>query len=298
MSILQVKNISKKIGKKEILKDITFEINKGDILAFIGPNGSGKTTTIKCILGLQKINTGEVIINGYDIRKDYIKAIEKVGCIVESLDVYMYLSGLENLKIQAAYYKNIKEEEITRVVKLVGLENKIYEKVCHYSLGMRQRLGIAIALINYPNLLILDEPTNGLDPKGIKDLRELLLKLAKQGTGILISSHNLSDLESLCTRVCILSNGRVIENVSISEIKQVNKNKYIIKTNNSDLIKNMLSEEDKILDKNYIEVIKEEEELAQFIKELVLKKAKIYEVKKEVLSLEEAFIKKAGDNIE
>ena len=179
MSILQVTNLCKKIGKKEILKNVSFAIEKGDILAFIGANGAGKTTTIKCILGLQKMDSGTITINGYDIKKDFVKAISSVGAIVESPDVYQYLTGMENLEMQASFYKDTNFEDIMRVVRLVGLENRIYDKVSKYSLGMKQRLGIAISLINNPDLLILDEPTNGLDPEGIKELRELLLKLAK-----------------------------------------------------------------------------------------------------------------------
>ena len=237
MSILKVKDLNKKFGKKEVLKSVSFEINEGDILAFIGPNGAGKTTTIKCILGLQRLTKGSITINGYDIKKNFVKAIEKTGCIVESPDVYMYLTGYENLKLQASLYANIKEDSLTNIIRLVGLENRIYDKVSKYSLGMRQRLGIAISLVNSPNLLILDEPTNGLDPEGIKELRELLLKLSKRGMGILISSHNLSELESFCNKVCIISKGEIIEENSISKIKEIDENKYIIKVNDTKKIK-------------------------------------------------------------
>lgn len=294
MGILKVENLSKKFGKKEVLKNVSFEVNKGDILAFIGPNGAGKTTTIKCILGLQKLTDGKIFINGNDIKKNFVKAIDKVGCIVESPDVYMYLTGYDNLELQASLYKDIKEEEIIRVIKLVGLENRIHDKVSKYSLGMRQRLGIAMALINYPNLLILDEPTNGLDPEGIKDLRELLIKLARGGMGILISSHNLSELESFCNKVCIISKGEIIEENTISEIKKIDENKYTLKINDTSKIKNLLNDDDKIIDDNYFVVIKDENDIANFIKELVNNEIDIYEVKKENLSLEEAFINKAG----
>ena len=294
MSILKVTNLNKKFGNKEVLKDVSFEINEGDILAFIGPNGAGKTTTIKCILGLQRLTKGSITINGYDIKKNFVKAIEKTGCIVESPDVYMYLTGYENLKLQASLYANIKEDSLTNIIRLVGLENRIYDKVSKYSLGMRQRLGIAISLVNNPNLLILDEPTNGLDPEGIKELRELLLKLSKRGMGILISSHNLSELESFCNKVCIISKGEIIEENSISKIKEVDENKYIIKLNDTKKTKKLLNSNDKIVDDNYIEVIKDEKEIAEFIKVLVNNNLDIYEVKKEVLTLEEAFINRAG----
>ncbi len=294
MSILKVKDLNKKFGKKEVLKSVSFEINEGDILAFIGPNGAGKTTTIKCILGLQRLTKGSITINGYDIKKNFVKAIEKTGCIVESPDVYMYLTGYENLKLQASLYANIKEDSLTNIIRLVGLENRIYDKVSKYSLGMRQRLGIAISLVNSPNLLILDEPTNGLDPEGIKELRELLLKLSKRGMGILISSHNLSELESFCNKVCIISKGEIIEENSISKIKEIDENKYIIKVNDTKKIKKLLNSNDKIIDDNYIEVIKDEKEIAEFIKILVNNNIDIYEVKKEVLTLEEAFMNRAG----
>jgi len=294
MSILKVTNLNKKFGNKEVLKDVSFEINEGDILAFIGPNGAGKTTTIKCILGLQRLTKGSITINGYDIKKNFVKAIEKTGCIVESPDVYMYLTGYENLKLQASLYANIKEDSLTNIIRLVGLENRIYDKVSKYSLGMRQRLGIAISLVNSPNLLILDEPTNGLDPEGIKELRELLLKLSKRGMGILISSHNLSELESFCNKVCIISKGEIIEENSISKIKEIDENKYIIKVNDTKKIKKLLNSNDKIIDDNYIEVIKDEKEIAEFIKILVNNNIDIYEVKKEVLTLEEAFMNRAG----
>lgn len=294
MSILKVTNLNKKFGKKEVLKDVSFEIDKKDILAFIGSNGAGKTTTIKCILGLQRLTKGSITINGYDIKKNFVKAIEKVGCIVESPDVYMYLTGYENLKLQASLYPNIREESLINIIRLVGLENRIDDKVSKYSLGMRQRLGIAMSLVNNPNLLILDEPTNGLDPEGIKDLRELLFKLSKNGMGILISSHNLSELESFCNKVCIISKGEILEENTISKIKEVDENKYIIKVNDTKKVQKLLNNNDKIIDNNHIEVIKDEKDIAEFIKVLVNKNIDVYEVKKEVLTLEEAFINRAG----
>lgn len=294
MNILKVQNLCKKIGKKEILKDVSFSVEEGDILAFIGANGAGKTTTIKCILGLQNMSKGTVTINGFDIKKDFVKAITSVGCIVESPDVYMYLTGYENLKMQASYYKNITEEDIWHVINLVGLDNRIDEAVSKYSLGMRQRLGIAISLINNPKLLILDEPTNGLDPEGIKDLRELLLSLASKGMGIVISSHNLSELESFCNKVCIISKGEIIEETTIEKIKEVDENKYILKIDDTKRVKSLIQASDRIIDDNFLEVIKDECDIAKFIKLLVNHNISIYEVKKENLSLEEAFMSKAG----
>lgn len=288
--ILECQNLCKSFGKKQILKDVSFEIDEKDILAFIGPNGSGKTTTIKLILGLQNIDSGSVKINGYDVEKDFVKSIEKVGAIVENPDTYMYLSGWQNLKLVANLYKGVTDDDLKTIVKTVGLENRIHDKVSKYSLGMRQRLGIDRALINKPNLLVLDEPTNGLDPEGIKDLRILLKRLAKEGMGVLISSHNLAELESFCNKVLIIDNGVILEKSEVKKFKD-NNNKYLFKVDNTKNIK---------LDGMY-EVTKttfcingEKESIASIIKTLVNEDIKIYEVTLTELTLEEAFLKKTG----
>ena len=238
--VLKCDNINKVIKKKQILNNVSFELNEGEILGFIGPNGAGKTTTIKLILGLQSITSGMVKINGYDVQKDFVHAIERVGAIVENPDFYMYLSGRKNLELVANMYKGVTKERIDEVVKLVGLENRINDKVSKYSLGMRQRLGIAQAIINKPNLLVLDEPTNGLDPEGIKELREFLVKLSKEeNMAIFISSHNLAELESFCNKICIIKNGEIIENSSIEELKSEKidkKNIYTVEINDTKLL--------------------------------------------------------------
>ena len=288
--LLECQDLCKSFGKKQILKNVSFELDEGDILAFIGPNGSGKTTTIKLILGLQGIDKGSVNINSFDIKKDFVKAIEKVGAIVENPDTYMYLSGWDNLKLTANMYKNISDEAIKDIVKLVDLETRIHDKVSKYSLGMRQRLGIARALINKPNILILDEPTNGLDPEGIKDLRNLLKKLAKEGMGILISSHNLAELESFCNKVLIIDNGTIIETSEVKEFKN-NDNKYVF----------TVSSTEKLDIEGIYEISKtkfsfngDKESIAKIVKKLVKENIDVYEVKMQELTLEEAFLKNTG----
>ena len=239
-TILKCENLCKHFGKKQILDRVSLEVKQGDILGFIGPNGAGKTTTIKLILGLQSIDSGTVKINGYDIQKDFEKAIEKVGTIVENPDLYMYLSGYDNLKLIANLYKNVDKKRIDEVVKLVKLKQRIKDKVSKYSLGMRQRLGIAQALLHKPNLLILDEPTNGLDPEGIKELRDLIKDLAeKENMAIVISSHNLAELESFCNKVTIIKNGKVVETSTINEVKKVEQS-YIIELNNLENVEQIL----------------------------------------------------------
>ena len=298
-TVLECKNLNKKIGKKEILNNVSLEVKEGDILGFIGPNGAGKTTTIKLILGLQKINSGEVKINGYDIEKQFEKAIERVGTIVVNPDLYLYMSGLENLKIIARLYKNVDEKRIEKVIKLVGLENRIIDKVSKYSLGMRQRLGIAQAILHKPNLLILDEPTNGLDPEGIKQLRDLLTKLAKEeNMGILISSHNLAELESFCNKISIIQNGKIIETSSLEDAKRV-KGKIIfeIELDSTDGVDKIIENEINIIDSHIIKINLTKEEIPEIVSKLVNENKKIYKVCEDTISLEDAFLKKTGGNV-
>ena len=323
--VLECKNSNKKIGKKDILKNVSLEVQEGDILGFIGPNGAGKTTTIKLILGLQKITSGEVKINGYDIKRDFEKAIERVGTIVENPDLYMYMSGLENLKIIARLYKNVDQKRVEEVIKLVGLENRIKDKVSKYSLGMRQRLGIAQAILHKPNLLILDEPTNGLDPEGIKQLRDLLTKLAKEEKmAILISSHNLAELESFCNKVSIIQNGEIIETSTLEEAKRVDgKMIYEIELDSTAGVEiildnsalehikedNLQQKQDtreiskqesknvEIIDSNIIKIYASKEEIPEIVVKLVNNNKKIYKVCEDLTSLEDAFLKKTGGNV-
>ena len=296
MSVLEVKNISKSFGNKKVLNDVSFSVNEGEILGFIGPNGAGKTTTIKIILGLQSLDSGEVIINGYSIANNFSKAIERVGAIVENPDSYMYLSGRKNLELIANMYNNISKERIDEVIKLVGLENRIEDKVSKYSLGMRQRLGIAIALLNKPNLLILDEPTNGLDPEGIKELRDLLKNLSKkEKTSVLISSHNLSELESFCTDICIIQNGTILDRDNIKKFKKNQNTEYIFEVDDAQKASKIIDDVTLINDKSF-SVFIEKEKVPKIIKKLIDHNIDIYEVKLRELTLEEAFLNKTGGN--
>lgn len=297
--ILKCDNLHKSFRKKEILKGVSLNVSSGDILGFIGPNGAGKTTTIKLILGLQKIGSGSVTINGFDIKKNFEKAISKVGAIIENPDLYMYLSGYDNLKLIANLYSNVDKSRIDEVVKLVGLENRINDKVGKYSLGMRQRLGVAQAILHKPNLLILDEPTNGLDPEGIRDLRNLLVKLAKEeNMGILISSHNLAELESFCNKVCIIKNGVIVETSDIEEVKkETSDGNYIIEVDDSKRARIIIGDMSTVQDSTHILVHSDKENIPFIIKKLVLQDIKIYSIKEDVVSLEDAFFKKTGGNV-
>jgi len=219
--VLVVKNLTKYYGDRVALNKASFSIDEGEIFGLIGPNGAGKTTAIKLITGLAKISSGEVYILGKNIVKDYEKAIEHVGGIIENPNFYNHLSGLQNLKYFASLYGKVDNKRIDYLVKVLAMQNRIKNKVKTYSLGMKQRLGIICALINKPKLLILDEPLNGLDPTGIIEMREFVKKIAKEEKiAVLISSHILSEVEALCDTVGILKNGNLIENKNINELQK------------------------------------------------------------------------------
>jgi ABC-2 type transport system ATP-binding protein len=217
--VLQLNDVHKFIKNKEIVKGISFSITEGEALGFLGPNGAGKSTTLRMIVGLSSPTSGKILIDGHDITKDYVKAMSKVGCIIEGPDMYNYLSGLENLKILASMNKNVANEDITNAIELVGMQNRINDKVSTYSLGMKQRLGLAQALIHKPKLLILDEPTNGLDPSGINEFRHIIKDLAKkENIAVLISSHLISEVQLMCDKVAIIKNGTLLKYSSVSEL--------------------------------------------------------------------------------
>ena len=218
--VLETKKLSKKFGDKEILKTIDMTIYEGDIVGLIGPNGAGKSTFIKTVLNLYQETEGEVSICGINVDEDFESALSNVGCVIESPDLYPHLSGLKNLKI-VALMNNIKDDEyIEKIIKMFKLNTRINDKVKKYSLGMKQRLGIACALIKKPKLLILDEPTNGLDPLGIKELREIIKNISEEmNVSVLISSHILSEIENICDRIFIIDNGYIIDEIDVEDMK-------------------------------------------------------------------------------
>ena len=298
MKVLECNNLKKQVKNKIIVQDISFSVNKGDAVGLLGPNGAGKTTIIKLILGLIKISEGSIFINGYNIEKDFVKAIEKVGAIVESPDLYMYLSGYDNLKITANNYKDISKDRILEVAKIVGLDNRIKDKVSTYSLGMRQRLGIAEAIINRPELLILDEPTNGLDIEGTIEMRNLIKSLSNQGIAILISSHNLTEIDNLCNRIIAIKNGKMVTDETIDKFKQIsNESSYIFELNNIDNLDKILQNyKFEKIDKNKIRVYISKENVSEITQKLLTNNYQVYSVKEEQFTSEEAFIKKVGEN--
>ncbi|MDR7235591.1 ABC transporter ATP-binding protein [Neobacillus drentensis] len=216
---LSVKNLKKVIGKKEIIKGLSFDLREGEVFGFLGPNGAGKTTTIRMLVGLIKPTSGSIQICGANIEGDFQEAMTNLGCIVENPELYPYLSGYNNLLHFARMLDRVGDDRIKEVTKLVGLTERIHDKVKTYSLGMRQRLGIAQALLGRPKVLILDEPTNGLDPAGIREMRQFIRFLAEEeGLSVLVSSHLLSEIQLLCDRVAIISKGSIIRTDTVHQL--------------------------------------------------------------------------------
>lgn len=210
-SVLKVQSLTKKIGKATIVDNVSFEIKSNEIFGLLGPNGAGKTTIIRMITGLINRTGGTVMINGSDLDHDFEGAMNQLGAIVENPEFYKYMTGRKNILHYARMSSNdISNERIEEVIKLVKLDHAIDKKVKTYSLGMRQRLGVAQAILHKPSLLIFDEPTNGLDPQGIREFRDYLKVLASEGVGILISSHLLSEMQLMCDSFAVIEKGKLI----------------------------------------------------------------------------------------
>jgi len=217
--VLEASHLTKSFGKRLAVSDVSFEVGPGEVFGFLGPNGAGKTTTIRMLVGLARPDRGRVRIQGIDLARDFSRAMAHVGCIVESPDLYPYLTGRENLLHFARMLPDGAAARIPELSRLVALEERLDEKVSTYSLGMRQRLGIAQALLGGPDLLILDEPANGLDPAGIREIRRLVRTLAAdRGIAVFVSSHLLSEVEQMCDRVAIIHRGQTLASGPVAEL--------------------------------------------------------------------------------
>ncbi|GGG80935.1 ABC transporter ATP-binding protein [Paenibacillus radicis (ex Gao et al. 2016)] len=222
---IEVRNVTKSIAGKTIVKDLSFTVQAGEIYGFLGPNGAGKTTTIRMMVGLISIGKGDIRIGGSSIRSARGKALEQIGAIVENPELYKEMSGRQNLKHYANMSsKPVSKKRMEEVIRLVQLDEAIDRKVKTYSLGMRQRLGVAQAILHRPSILILDEPTNGLDPAGIRQLRQYLQQLAKtEGMAVVVSSHLIAEIELLCDRVIIIQKGQLVAERSLKEMDEDGK---------------------------------------------------------------------------
>lgn len=278
------------ICKKNILNNICIQIEDGDIVALLGPNGAGKTTFINIILGLQKKDSGKIFINDNDMDLNYKKNIKLIGSVMDSQNFYTYLTGMNNLKLKARIYK-IDKLEIDKIVDLVGLSNKINDKVRTYSLGMKQRLNIAMALLNKPKILIMDEPTNGLDINGIIDLKKIIKVLSEKGVIILISTHMIKELGDVCNKICILKNGTIIENETTDYLIKKNIN-YLFEVNDTSNINLLFKHE--IINNNSFCVWCNKEFIPLIIESLNLNKIKVYGIKENLSNIEEIYLSKLG----
>lgn len=301
-TVLELKNVSKTFGKRKVIDNLSLEVKEGEIFGFLGPNGSGKTTTIKMILKLIDNDEGTIKVNGYDTEKQFEKAMECIGAIVENPDMYKYMSGIDNLKLHARI-RNVSKQRIDEVLKLVELDNRSKEKVGKYSLGMKQRLGLAITLLHKPKVLILDEPTNGLDPAGIKKLRDILKEIShKNGVAVFVSSHILSEMQLMCDRVAVIDNGKIVKIEEISSEEEEKTEVLDIKVKNIEKAQKILKEKFNLeskLEQNNIEITVETEKVPEIIKELALADVEIKAVIPKEHTLEEIFFDATkGENFE
>lgn len=291
-AVLTLDNVRKAIGGKEIIKGLSFTVNEGEVFGFLGPNGAGKTTTIRMIVGLMRLSEGDIFVNGKSIKKDFEGAVKQIGAIVENPEMYKFLTGYQNLLQYARMHKGISKKKINDVVKLVGLESRIHDKVKTYSLGMRQRLGLAQCLLHDPKLLILDEPTNGLDPAGIKEIRDHLRMLAREkGMSVIVSSHLLSEMELMCDRIAIIQSGELIDIQQVNDFVQQENTDYEFETGPLNDALSWLENnwKAKITNRGFV-VEAKREDIPAILRELVNKSVDVYSVEALSKSLEDRFL--------
>ncbi|MES2593094.1 MAG: ABC transporter ATP-binding protein [Bacteroidota bacterium] len=241
--VIEVTNLVKHYGKTKALEDVSFEVYKGDVLGFLGPNGAGKSTTIRALLSLIKPTSGQIKLFGKDPIKDHQSVFSHIGCIVEKPDFYSYLSAEKNLQIFARLSGvEVKKNRITEIIEFVGLKGREKDKLRGFSNGMKQRLGIAQTLLHDPELIILDEPTTGLDPQGILDIRNLILQLKNEhNKTILLSSHLLSEIELIANRVVIINKGKTLVQGNVSELLNTQELVVSFTLDNVELAKQLLA---------------------------------------------------------
>lgn len=241
--MLSIQHLSKRFGSFTAVDDLSFSVNEGEVYGFLGQNGAGKSTTIRMILSLIKPTAGSISVFGLNIEKNREKILQKTGAVVEKPDLYKYLTAYENMKLFSKLSGvNLGKQELMRQLAVVGLEKRANDKVGVYSQGMKQRLGIAVALVHDPSLIILDEPTNGLDPQGIADIRNLILRLSKdQKKTLLVSSHLLSEIEQIADSMVIIDKGKKVVEGRVSELLNPGKVRMEIITLNNISAKQLIA---------------------------------------------------------
>ncbi|PLT29062.1 ABC transporter ATP-binding protein [Peribacillus deserti] len=297
VNALEVRSLTKVIGKKRIVDDVSFSVHKGEIFGLLGPNGAGKTTIIRMIVSLIKRTNGAVIVNGNNLDEQFKETMSEIGAIVENPEFYKYMSGYKNLKHYANMaIKEVSDERIKEVARLVKLEDAIHQKVKTYSLGMRQRLGVAQALLHNPSLLILDEPTNGLDPQGIREFRDYLHSLAREGISVLVSSHLLSEMQLMCDRFAIIEKGRLIHISSMKETMEEDQAAEVVfevsdSKKAADVLKNQVAASKiKVISEEQFSVYVERTGISTINKLLISNDIDVYGISRVTATLEDRFL--------
>jgi len=292
---LVAEHLTKVIGERTIVDDVSFELRRGEVFGFLGPNGAGKTTTIRMLVGLIKPTSGRVTICGWDVRRDFEAALRCVGCIVENPDLYRFMTVRENLEHFARMLR-VPRAEIQRVAELVALDHRLDQRVGTYSLGMRQRLGISQALLGNPQLLILDEPANGLDPAGIREIRTLLRRLAaERDMAIFVSSHLLGEVELMCDRVAIIHKGKILKEGDVRELIS-SRREMELRVDDVDRAALLLAEKNVVhtVNDGVIDVAIDEADAPPLVAELVRNGVAIFHAQRKVHTLEELFLETTG----
>ncbi|PAE21932.1 ABC transporter ATP-binding protein [Robertmurraya siralis] len=294
-AVIEIQNVTKQIKGRKIIDQISFDVNRGEVFGFLGPNGAGKTTTIRMIVGLIGITEGDIKIAGHSIRTDFEKAVSHVGAIVENPEMYKFMSGYDNLLHFARMSANVSKEKIDEVVELVGLTDRIKDKVKTYSLGMRQRLGLAQCLLHDPDVLILDEPTNGLDPAGIREIRDHIRMLARErNMAVIVSSHLLSEMEMMCDRIGIIQQGMLVDvqlvHDFINGAEKVYQFELIEKEKAKELLKHSHPQLSVEITSEGVAVAMTREEIPAIVKIFVSEDISLYGIEEVTKSLEERFL--------
>lgn len=296
-SMLDVKSLNKIIKNRSILKDINLQVKRGEILAVIGQNGAGKTSFLRILCGFVSPTSGDVHLNGHSLLKENSLALREIGCLIEEPSFHDYLTGYQNLKLTAMLL-DLPLARINEVLEIVNLEHARDKKVKVFSLGMRQRLGIAHALLGNPPLLIFDEPTNGLDPQGIIKMRKLILNLKEQGFTILFASHLLTEVEQICDSIVFMSNGRIVKEGTMTELLHENEhNRHVYELQ----VEPQLTEEQwksffshrvsvSLLPNGRIQIKLPDDSLSDVIQKLVTQGYAVKDIKHSNKSLEELFL--------
>jgi len=298
---MSIRNATKTFGKNVAVNDLSIDLYAGEVCGFLGPNGAGKTTMIKMIMGFLAMDAGSIWVNGFDLEKDYEKAMDHLGGIVENPEMYRDLSGRENLIMYARLHGVVSTERIEEVLRMVGMQGRANEKVKKYSLGMKQRIGLAQAIVHKPQVLLLDEPTNGLDPIGIRELRDILKKLAhEENVAVMVSSHILSEMQMMCDRVAIVNKGKLLDIKSVEDLRRMSsdvtahrivissgeKAAAILSAHFGDIIVNQADD--------FIDIHIVKESIPSVVRLLVENDLDIYSVTRAEGSLEEAYIQITG----